>query len=62
MIRNGFCYNGVHFNRFGKSASQAKAGVTLFVSDDVYEPIMEASTLGLPPEQCVIPSTRRSAA
>ena len=54
MIRDGFCYNGVHFNRFGKSASQAKAGVTLFVSDDVYEPIMEASTLGLPPEQCVI--------
>lgn len=54
LIKDGFRYNGVLYKRFGKSASQAKAGITLFVSEDVYDRIMESSMLGLPPSKCVI--------
>lgn len=54
LIKNGFRYNGVLFKRFGKSASQAKAGITLFVSENVYDRIMDASMLGIPPGRCVI--------
>ena len=36
ILNDGFFYNGIHYNRFGKSASQAKDGITAFVCDDLY--------------------------
>ena len=30
ILRDGFNYNGTHYVRFGKSASQGKAGITVF--------------------------------
>ena len=35
LLADGFCCNGIHFRRFGKSASQAKAGITAFVCDGI---------------------------
>ena len=54
LIKDGFHYNGVHFKRFGKSASQAKEGITLFVAENVYDRIIESSMLGIEPGRCVI--------
>ena len=31
ILEHGFFYNGIHYSRFGKSASQAKDGITAFV-------------------------------
>lgn len=53
LIAFGFEYNGRFYKRYGKSASQGKAGITLFVDEKIYDPLFEASTLGLPPEKCV---------
>lgn len=54
IIRNGFTLNGTHYVRYGKSASQAKAGITLFVDDEVAQELLEISKLGIDPGQCVI--------
>jgi len=45
LIRDGFYYNGKKYLRFGKSASQAKDGVTVFVVEDIYDSLMKISTL-----------------
>ena len=37
ILSNGFLYNGVHYTRFGKSASQGKAGITAFVCDEIFD-------------------------
>ena len=37
ILNDGFTYNGIHYSRFGKSASQGKAGITAFVSDDIFD-------------------------
>lgn len=54
LIKEGFAFNGERFVRYGKSASQAKAGITLFVSERIYDELFDASTLGILPEDCVI--------
>lgn len=54
LIRTGFSYAGHRYKRYGKSASQAKSGITMFVRDDVFDYLMESSTLGVPPGKCVI--------
>ncbi|GKS09446.1 hypothetical protein YDYSY3_04460 [Paenibacillus chitinolyticus] len=55
LINEGFLYNGRRFVRFGKSSSQAKDGMTVFVDQSYYAGLMERSQLGVPVRQCVIP-------
>ncbi|MEM5599187.1 hypothetical protein AAHB53_27955 [Niallia circulans] len=47
LLKEGFYYNGKLFVRYGKSSSQAKDGVTVFIDNDVYEEMMERSQLEL---------------
>lgn len=47
LFRNGFIYNGKRYLRFGKSASQAKDGVTVFVVDSMYHKLMKISMLDI---------------
>lgn len=54
LLKEGFTYNGKLYRRFGKSSSQAKAGVTVFISDDFYDEMMERSQLGVKIDTCVI--------
>lgn len=54
VLANGFYYNGVHYSRFGKSASQAKEGITAFVCDDIFDELYKITQLDLPVEECVI--------
>lgn len=54
LIREGFNLNGTHYVRYGKSASQAKAGITLFVDESVAYDLIEISKLGIEPGKCVI--------
>ena len=54
LLRSGFTYNGVHFVRYGKSNSQAKEGITLFLDEAVYPQMLEASQLGITVDKCVI--------
>ncbi|MNK83580.1 hypothetical protein D3C87_1033970 [compost metagenome] len=54
LIREGFKYNGNHFVRFGKSSSQAKDGITVFIDKEFYKEMMERSQLGVKIDKCVI--------
>lgn len=54
VLTNGFFYNGVHYSRFGKSASQAKEGITAFVCDSIFEKLYRITQMDLPMEECVI--------
>lgn len=54
ILNNGFTYNGVHFSRFGKSASQSKDGITAFVCDHLYEELYRITQLDIKIEACVI--------
>lgn len=47
LFRNGFNYNGTHYTRIGKSASQSKDGVTVFISSDIYPEIKRISMLDM---------------
>lgn len=55
ILARGFNYNGVHYARFGKSASQAKEGVTAFVCDEIFERLYRITQMDIPVEECVIP-------
>ena len=50
----GFTYNGIHYKRFGKSASQGKDGITAFVSDDIFEELYMITQMDIEIEECVI--------
>lgn len=54
LLREGFSYNGVHYTRFGKSASQGKQGITAFVSDDIYDELYMITQMDIEIEECVI--------
>lgn len=54
LISDGFKYNGNHFVRYGKSGSQGKDGVTLFVEESVYEDLFFISQLGIDVKECVV--------
>lgn len=54
LLKDGFYYNGVHYVRFGKSNSQAKNGVTVFIDEEFYDEMMERSQLGVDIDKCVI--------
>lgn len=47
LFNEGFYYNGIKFLRFGKSASQSKDGITVFVSEDIYDELMMLSMLDI---------------
>lgn len=54
FLTRGFHYNGIHYSRFGKSASQAKEGVTAFVCDEIYQLLYRITQMDIPVEECVI--------
>lgn len=54
ILNNGFFYNGIHYNRFGKSASQAKDGITAFVCDDLYLELYAVTQMDIQITECVI--------
>ncbi len=54
ILRNGFDYNNRHYVRFGKSASQGKEGITVFVSDSIYEELYMITQMDIEIDECVI--------
>lgn len=54
LLKNGFRYNGIHYSRFGKSASQGKAGITAFVCDSIFEELYRITQMDIPVKECVI--------
>jgi hypothetical protein len=54
ILREGFIYKNKRFVRFGKSSSQAKDGITVFIEESVYSEMMERSQLGVNIDKCVI--------
>lgn len=54
ILNNGFTYNGVHYSRFGKSASQGKDGITAFVCDEIFDELYMITQMDIEVEECVI--------
>ena len=54
VLNEGFTYNGVHYSRFGKSASQAKDGITAFICDDIFDELYKITQMDIEIEECVI--------
>ena len=54
ILNEGFIYNGVHYNRFGKSASQGKDGITAFVCDDIFEELYMITQMDIEINECII--------
>jgi len=54
LLKDGFKYNDIQYVRFGKSGSQAKDGITVFIDKDFYDEMMERSQLGVTVEKCVV--------
>lgn len=54
ILNNGFKYNGIHYIRFGKSASQGKDGITAFVDSKIYEELYMVTQLDIEIDECVI--------
>lgn len=50
----GFTYNGIHYSRFGKSASQGKDGITAFVCDSIFHELYVITQMDIEIEECVI--------
>lgn len=54
LLKNGFLYNGIHYSRFGKSASQGKEGITAFVCDSIFDELYRITQMDIPIKECVI--------
>lgn len=54
ILDNGFIYNKILYRRFGKSASQAKQGITAFVCDDIYDELYKVSQMDIKIDECII--------
>lgn len=54
ILQDGFLYNGIHYMRFGKSASQGKEGITAFVCDNLYDVLYKITQMDIEIEECVI--------
>lgn len=54
LLKEGFTYNNKKFVRFGKSSSQAKDGITVFIREDFHGGMMERSQLGVSIKKAVI--------
>ena len=50
----GFTYNGIHYSRFGKSASQGKDGITAFVCDSIFNELLMITQMDIKIDECVI--------
>ena len=46
ILDKGFTYNGTHYSRFGKSASQGKDGITAFVCDSIFDELYTITQIG----------------
>lgn len=54
LLKNGFHYNGIHYSRFGKSASQGREGITAFVCDSIFDRLYRITQMDIPVKECVI--------
>lgn len=54
VLNNGFTYNGVHYSRFGKSASQGKNGITAFICDEIFDELYMVTQMDIEIDECVI--------
>ncbi len=54
ILNDGFTYNGVHYSRFGKSASQGKDGITAFVCDEIFDELYTITQMDIKVDECVI--------
>ena len=54
ILDNGFTYNGIHYSRFGKSASQGKDGITAFVCDEIFDELYTITQMDIEIKECVI--------
>lgn len=54
ILNEGFNYNGTHYSRFGKSASQGKEGITAFVCDEIFDELYTITQMDIEIEECVI--------
>lgn len=54
ILNNGFIYNGIHYSRFGKSASQGKDGITAFVCDSIFNELYMITQMDIKIDECVI--------
>lgn len=54
ILSNGFSYNGIHYTRFGKSASQGKSGITAFVCDEIFDELYMITQMDVEIDECVI--------
>lgn len=54
VLDKGFKYNGVHYVRFGKSASQGKDGITAFCDIEIYQELFMVTQMDVQIDDCVI--------
>ena len=54
ILDKGFTYNGIHYSRFGKSASQGKDGITAFVCDSIFDELYMVTQMDIEIDECVI--------
>ena len=54
ILDSGFTYNGIHYKRFGKSASQGKDGITAFICDDIFDELYMITQMDIEIDECVI--------
>lgn len=54
ILDKGFTYNGIHYARFGKSASQGKDGITAFVCDSIFDELYMITQMDIEIDECVI--------
>ena len=54
ILDKGFTYNGIHYTRFGKSASQGKDGITAFVCDSIINELYMITQMDIEIDECVI--------
>ena len=54
ILDKGFIYNGVHYMRFGKSASQGKNGETVFICEEMFDELYTVTQMDIGIDECVI--------
>jgi len=54
ILKNGLVLNGKKYLRFGKSNSQAKDGITVFIQEKLHHDLMQISNLDFTPKKIVI--------
>ena len=54
ILSEGFTYNGIHYSRFGKSASQGNDCITAFVCDEIFDELYIITQMDIQIHECVI--------